>query len=188
MPKQPLNSPPYSTHGMLLGAQSVTAPQSMQRIWECLTGLVWHGYTSVATKLSFEQSLRLYRQSLNSSPHESVVLMVDEVGVLDTKWFSQRETIGSPPLLAELMQEMDRSHGRLIISHLRQDVLNVRKRLSVARSCPGACQHCRGMRVGPGALATGKATENSSCQPSRPSPAVAVMLRPTHGLPLTASP
>ena len=45
---------------------------------------------SVATKLSFEQSLRLYRQILDMSPHESLVLMVDEVGVLDTKWFSQR--------------------------------------------------------------------------------------------------
>ena len=93
---------------------------------------------SVATKLAFEQSLRLYRQILNMSPHESLILMVDEVGVLDRKWFSQRETIGSTPLLAELMQEMDKSHGKLIFifSHIRQDVLNKQETLSGRQVLP----------------------------------------------------
>ena len=80
---------------------------------------------SVAMKLRFQQSLKLYRQMLNMSEAESLVLMVDEVGMLDAG-ADQSKTSPVTLLLSALMGEMDGADGKLVFlfSHIRQEALD----------------------------------------------------------------
>ena len=81
---------------------------------------------TLAQRLDFAESLKLYRQMLKMSAEDSFVLMIDEVAQLNKLITQDGESCPATLLLGALMRQMDEANGMLvfIFSHIRQDVLD----------------------------------------------------------------